>query len=83
MHTRGNQIFRLLMSIVNGVGAFVIMVIFLFFGGILLLMLLASDFLLSSILVILFVLSSIVSLIFAVFVGVKYYRNQGNGIETS
>ena len=80
MNIRGKQILRVLMSIAGGIAAFVIMVIFLFFVGTLLLMLLPTDFLLSSILVILFVLSSIVSLVFAVFLGIKYYRNQGKSL---
>ena len=75
MNASGKQILRVFMSIVSGIAAFVIMVIFLFVVGTLLLMFLASDFLLSSVLLILFVLSIIVSLVFTVFVGVKYYRN--------
>lgn len=77
MNTPGKHMLRVLTSFVSGIAAFVIMVIFMFFGGTLLLMLLSTDFLLSSVLVILFVLSSIVGLVFAVFVGIKYYRNTG------
>ena len=77
MNSRGSQILRVLMSIVSGIGAFLIMVIFLFFAAVFLLMQLQTDFILSSVLVVLFVFSSIVGLVFAVFVGVKYYRNTG------
>jgi hypothetical protein len=69
------QILHVFLSIINGIAAFLIMVVFLFFGSVFLLMLLQTDFILSSLLVVLFIFSSIVGLVFAIFVGVKYYRN--------
>jgi len=72
-----SQILRVFLSIISGVAAFLIMVVFLFFGCVFLLMQIQTDFILSSVLVILFIFSSIVGLVFAVFVGVKYYRHKG------
>ena len=71
------QILRVFLSIINGIAAYLIMVVFLFFGCVFLLMQLQTDFILSAQLVVIFVLSSIVGLVFAVFVGVKYYRHKG------
>ena len=72
-----SQILRVFLSIISGAAAFLIMVVFLFFGCVFLLMQIQTDFILSSVLVILFIFSSIVGLVFAVFVGVKYYRHKG------
>ena len=72
-----SQILLVFLSIISGVAAFLIMVVFLFFGCVFLLMQIQTDFILSSVLVILFIFSSIVGLVFAVFVGVKYYRHKG------
>lgn len=77
MNSCGSQILRVALSIVSGIVAFLIMVIFLFFIGVFLLMQLQTDFILSSVLVVLFVFSGIVGLVFAVFVGEKYYRDTG------
>jgi hypothetical protein len=72
-----HQILRLLLSIVIGIAALLITSLVLFLAGIFLLMKLQIDFILSAQLVFLFVVSSLVGLIAAIFVGVEYYERKG------
>ena len=77
MNSRRRQILHVFLSIAIGIVVFCITSFLLLYASVTLLGQLQIDFVLSSQLLVLILLSSIVGLILAIFVGVKYYRNQG------
>ncbi len=77
MNSRQSQILRVLLSIAIGILVFCAATFLAFLSGVILLGLLQIDFILSFQLAVLFLISSIVGLILAISVGVKYYRDTG------
>ena len=77
MDSHRSQILHVLLGIAVGIVAFCITSFLLLYASVTLLGYLQIDFVLSSQLVALILLSSIVGLILAIFVGVKYYRHKG------